>query len=65
MNPIRSISLCSVIALAAVAILILPGTACAAPAYNAVVVDSPVQPTFSIPGIFSLLSGITPAPPNW
>jgi hypothetical protein len=62
MNPIRSISLCSVIALAAVAILILPGTACAAPAYSAVVVDSPIQPTFSIPGIFSLIFGDNSGP---
>jgi hypothetical protein len=62
MNPIRSISLRSVIALAALAILILPGTVCAAPAHNTIIVDSPVQPTFSVPGIFSLLLGDNSSP---
>jgi len=51
--------------LAAFAVLILPGTVAAAPerssvlsrANNAIIVDSPVQPTFSIPGVFSLILG--------
>ena len=62
MNHTRSIALCSVLVLAAVAILVGPGTACAAPAHNTIVVDAPVQPTFSIPGIFSLLFGDNTSP---
>ena len=57
MNHTRSFALYSVVMLAALAILIVPGTAVAAPASNTIIVDSPVQPNFSIPGIFSLLFG--------
>ena len=57
MNRTRSIALCSTVFLAVLAVLLLPGAVSAAPAYNAIVVDSPVQPTFSIPGLFSLIFG--------
>ena len=57
MNRTRSMALCSTVFLAVLAVLLLPGAASAAPAYNAIVVDSPVQPTFSIPGLFSLIFG--------
>jgi hypothetical protein len=65
MNRTRSFVLCLVVFLAAFAILALPGTVAAAPAHssvlsranNSVIVDAPVQPSFSIPGIFSLVFG--------
>ena len=57
MNRTRSIVLCSTLFLAVVSVLLLPGAVSAAPAYNAIIVDSPVQPTFSIPGFFSLIFG--------
>jgi hypothetical protein len=57
MNLTRSIALCFVVLLAAAAILVAPGAAYAAPAHNTVIVDEPIQPTFSIPGIFSLVFG--------
>ena len=62
MNRTRSIALCSTVFLAVLAVLLLPGAASAAPAYNAIVVDSPVQPTFSIPGLFSLIFGESGGP---
>jgi hypothetical protein len=65
MNRTRSIALCSVVILAALAILVLPGTVCAAPLHsstlnrsdNTTVVDGPIQPTLAIPGVFSLKFG--------
>ena len=65
MNRTRSISLFLVLSLAALTVFALPGTASAAPDYssllartnNTAIVDAPVQPTFAIPGIFSLLLG--------
>jgi len=43
--------------LVALAILLFPGAVFAAPEYSAIIVDAPVQPTFSIPGLFSLVFG--------
>ena len=65
MNRTRSMLLCSVVFLAAFAVLVLPGTVAAAPEHSSVlsranstiIVDSPVQPTFSIPGILSVIMG--------
>ena len=62
MNLTRSIALCLVVLLAVSAILVAPGAAYAAPAHNTVIVDEPVQPTFSIPGIFSLIFGDSSGP---
>ena len=61
MNRTRSIALSLVVFLAASAVLMLPGTVAAAPTqssvHNTVIVDAPIQPTFAIPGIFSLKFG--------
>jgi len=70
MNRTRSIALSLVVFLAAFAVLLLPGTVAAAPehssvlsrANNTIIVDSPVQPNFSIPGIFSLIFGNNASP---
>jgi len=62
MNHIRSLALCSVMLLAALAIMVAPGAAFAAPAYSTVIVDAPIQPNFSIPGIFSLIFGDNTSP---
>jgi hypothetical protein len=40
-----------------IAVLALPGVAAAAPSSSSVVVDEPIQPTFAIPGVFSLTLG--------
>jgi hypothetical protein len=62
MNHTRSIALCSVALLAALAIMVAPGAASAAPTYSTVIVDAPIQPNFSIPGVFSLIFGDNTSP---
>lgn len=70
MNRTRSIALCLVVFLVALTVLVLPGTVAAAPAHSSVlsranstiIVDSPVLPNFSIPGIFSLVFGDSASP---
>lgn len=55
--------LCLIVVVLGLLALALPGTAAAAPiqssALNSVVVDAPTQPTFALPGVFSLTFGQT------